>query len=442
MDLLIPFFIALFAGSLIFGAVYQKAPWKDALSILVAFWLGMAGCTFVVFYSILITGRYEPLNVIVTTYIFLILSCLLCFYRQGKPFLCFEGTGGAYWFKFFLVILIAWMLTNGLSHHNFYGDWDAWSLWNYRARYLVLSESHWRDIFTYNTQGKNPCFLPYWIVFGWTWIGAQSYAFTFFTAQLLGLIVLATVFFSILNLTKNEDASFLGAIWLASIPYFLTHSISQYADVLTASLIVLNMMLLFRLYRQRTRADAFILGLMLGIMSFCKEEGIISAFFMIFFLILLLRKNLEFYFPFCWGLILTLIPTILVKWWMHTAPAGVNTLYFPYFVEWMRWAYIFQYFLYVLFKAFHGGIWIIPLALLVSRLFKPADVQDRLMTAFLMMFIAVFFLLYVLVSCPLSFKVTLRSSLPSICLALKVFKKSMVLAIRACSSGKVFSVSG
>jgi len=398
MDLLIPFLIAFLAGALIFGAIYKKAPWNDPLSILVAFWLGLAACTFAAFFSILTIDRYDPLHVIMATIVLLILSCLLCYFRQARPFLCFEGTGGALWFKFSLVILLAWMLTNGLSHHNFYGDWDAWSLWNYRARFLVLSESHWRDIFTYNTQGKNPCFLPYWTVFGWTWLGAQSYAFTFFSAQILGLTVLATVFFSILYLTKNEDASFLGTIWLASIPYFLAHSISQYADVLTASLIVLNMMLLFRLVRQKTRGHALILGLMLGIMSFCKEEGIISALLMVIFLVLLLRKNKDLYIPFWLGLIVTLIPTILVKWWMHTAPAGVNTLYFPYIVEWKRWAYIVQYFLYVLFKAFHGGIWIIPLALMVSRLFKPSDVQDRLMSAFLMIFMAIFFFLYVLVS--------------------------------------------
>ncbi len=397
MNRMIPFLIALWTGGLIFGAIYKNAPWKDALGILVSFWLGLAGCAMVVFYSILITGRYEPLNVVITTFIFMIFCCLLCYYRQGKPFLCFQGLGLAPWFKFFLVVLIGGVLMKGLSSHQFYGEWDAWSFWNFRARYLVLAGSHWKDVYTYGLHAKHPWLLSYWIVFGWAWLGEQSYAFPFISAQIFGLIVLATVFFSILNLTKNENASFLGTIWLASVPLFLKISIFQYAEVLIAPLIVLNIMLLLRLCRQKTRADAVILGIMLGVLSFSKDEGIASALLIIVLFAFLFRKSKNLYFPFCLGLGLTLVPTLLTKGWMYPAPSCENTLYFPHIVEWKRWVYIVEYFMNVLSTPAYGGVWIIPFALLVSRLLKPLNEKDRIMAGFLMMYIVLFFFLYVCV---------------------------------------------
>ena len=398
MNLSIPFLIALLTGGFIFGAIYKKNPWKDALGILISFWLGLAGCAMVVFYSILITNRYESLNVVIAIFIFIIFCCLLCYYRQGRPFLCYQGLGKIPWFQFFLLILVAGVLMHGYSYHKLYGEWDGWSLWNFRARYLVLAQTHWRDVYTYGLHAKHPWLLPYWIIFGWAWLGEQSYFVPFLSAQIFSLIVLATVFFSVLHLTKNGNVSLLAAIWLASISRFWELSISQCADVLVASLIVLNIMLLIRLCQQKTRADAVTLGLMLGVLSFCKDEGIVSASLIIVLLILLLRKCKNLYFPFCLALGLTLVPTLFDKYWMLPAPPGENTVYFLHIIEWKRWVYIIEYFMTDLSRTHYGEVWIIPLCLLVSRLLKPFNEKDRLMAGFLMMFIIVFFFLYVIVS--------------------------------------------
>ena len=397
MNLIIPFLLALWTGGLIFGAIYKNEPWKDALGILVSFWLGLAGCAMAVFYGILITGHYDPLNVLISTFMFMIFCCLLCYFRRGKHFLCYQGLGAAPWLQLTIVVLLAVVLMKGLSYHKLYGNWDAWSFWNFRARYLVLAGSHWRDVFTYEAEVKHPWLLPLWTVFGWTWLGKESYAFPFLSAQIFCLIVLATVFFSILDLTKSKNASFLATLWLASIPYFLIHSISQYPAVIMASLIVLNMMLLFRLYRRKTRADAVTFGIMLGVMSFTKDEGIGSALFITVFAILLLRKCKDLCFPFFMGLGLTLVPTVLVKYLMYPAPNGVSTVYFPYILEWKRWVDIIQYFMAMFIKPVYGGIWIIPLFLLGSMLLKPWDEKDRAMAGFLAMFGALYLLLYFLI---------------------------------------------
>jgi hypothetical protein len=404
MNLFMPFLVALLTGGLIFGAIYKKNPWNDALGILVAFWLGLAGCAMVAFYSIMFTGHYDPFNVVITTFIFMILCCLLCYYRQGRPFLFFPKLHYTTWFKFFIVVLVAWMLIEGVAYHKLYGDWDGWSYWNFRAHYLVSAGSHWRDVYTYGAQVKHPWLLPYWIVFGWAW-GGESYSFPFYSAQIFGLIVLATVFFSILNLTKNENASFLATLWLASVPYFSINTTSQYADVLTASLIVLSLMLFFRLYQQKTKANALTLGLMLGVMSFSKDEGIVSTLMIILLLIVLIKGSKKLYLPFFLGLGLMLVPTVLAKYWMiPAAQRELNALYFPHFFEWQRWVAIIQYFWVMLMKPRYGGILIIPFCLLVSMLFKPLDKKDWIMAVFIMMFVALFFFLYVLVSDDLNWR--------------------------------------
>jgi len=394
--MIISLLIAFVIGALIFGAIYQKDAWGNALGVLVSFWLGVASCALIVFYSVWISGGYDPLNIINTTFIVLICCILLCYFRQGNPFLCVQGL--KFSFLFVLVIFIGWILMNGLSHHNFYGDWDAWSFWNYRSRYLVSAGYHWKDIFTYDAQAKHPWLLSYWIVFGWSWLGEQSYAYTFLSAQFFGLMVLATVFISIWYLTTNEFIAFVATLWLASMPYFLLHSISQYADVITASLILLNLVLLFHLYQRKVKSDALLLGLMLGIMAFSKDEGILSALLIIVLLIPWLRKSKDFYAPCCWGLLLTIFPTIVVKCWMLPAPSGVNTINLSNIGDWHRALYIIQYFLFVLRKPFYGGALIIPFGILISFLFRKSDKQDVIMAWFLMIFIAVFLFLYLVVS--------------------------------------------
>jgi hypothetical protein len=397
MKLLIPFFAALLTGSLIFGGIYKREAWKDMLAVLVSFWLGMFACVLIVLVSILLTGHFESSHVVLLSLTFMILSCVWCFYRQGTPFLPYQQLAGQPWFKFILVMVMACFLMRILSIHWLYGDWDAWSLWNYRARYLVLGGTHWKDIFTYGMQGKHPWFLPCWIVFGWSWVGGQSYAFALFSAHVFTLLALGTVFVAILNLTTNENVSFLATVWLLSIFYFFTHSFSQYADVLTASLIVLNMILLFRLFDRKTGLDASVLGVMLGLMSFTKDEGILSALLIVILSISFFYKHKALFRPFLFGLGISLIPTIMVKYWMYPAPAGVNQVCFSHILEWKRWDDIIQYFFVMLAKPVFGGVLIIPFFVWASRHFNPLNEKDRVMAGFLTIFVAVFFILYLLV---------------------------------------------
>lgn len=396
MIFILPYFIAFALGSFLFGAIYPRNTWKGPMSLLVIWWLGIAASAVVVMFSIGLNGEYAPNHLIAMTILTFISCMMLCRMRRGTPFFYLSHVNG-HFLKLSLVLFFVWLISNGLSQHNLYGDWDAWSFWNYRARYLVAAQTHWKEIFLFNDQAKHPWLLPYWTVFGWTWIGGESYYFTFFNAQMFTLVLMATVFFSVVYLTRSDRAALYATIWLISIPYFIIHSMSQYAEVLTAGLIVLNIVWLARVLETYCVKDGLILGLMLGVMAFSKDEGMLSALLIVVLVLYFLRHDKRVRTWVLSGLAVASIPVVWVKFWMLAAPSGVNRMSVAHVFEAKRWYMVSNYFLHTWLKSYHGGGYLCLLGILVSYFVLPLNIKDRLMLWFLILYTAVFYFLYVTV---------------------------------------------
>jgi hypothetical protein len=119
-----------------------------------------------------------------------------------------------------------------ISHPH--GDgWDAFAIWNLRARFLFRGGSHWRDGFTALIPWSHPDYpllLPAAIARSWTYLGhedqrvpaALGLLFTFSTVALL---------ISSLQLLRGKIAGLLGGLTLLSTPFFIEQGTAQYADV-------------------------------------------------------------------------------------------------------------------------------------------------------------------------------------------------------------------
>jgi hypothetical protein len=175
-----------------------------------------------------------------------------------------------------LAALAAFARASAFTPH---GEWDAWAIWNLRARFLVRAGEGWRAAFSpelARSQIAYPLLVPLSVARLWAYAGESTFApalvagvFTFATplalawgvARAAGIVPAAT---AVLALLATSQLTELGA--------------SQYADVPVAALFVVALGLLLHAgegpFRARRLGAA---GLLLGLAGWTKNEGLVMA---------------------------------------------------------------------------------------------------------------------------------------------------------------------
>ena len=123
------------------------------------------------------------------------------------------------------------MLISFLYPH---GNWDAWAIWNNRARFIFRAAAeYWKDGFNPLLGWSHPDYpllLPLSIARCWFYLGAEKLwvpsAMAFiFTLITTGMLV------SSLSLLKNRSQGYVAGILLLGTSFYLIHGASQYADI-------------------------------------------------------------------------------------------------------------------------------------------------------------------------------------------------------------------
>lgn len=176
-----------------------------------------------------------------------------------------------------------------------YGNWDAWSIWNLRAKLLAQPNAAWRDAFSPvlnqlagggATHGDYPLLLSAYIAGCWSLTGSIGDV----TAPIVvaGLFSLATVGLLIggLAILRGWATAFTGGIVLLGTAEFLHNSAWQLADV-PLGFFYLAVFILFLLLEAAggTRRAAVVAGIALGCAAWTKDEGMLFALFAILALI-------------------------------------------------------------------------------------------------------------------------------------------------------------
>jgi hypothetical protein len=164
-----------------------------------------------------------------------------------------------------------------VTRSNPHGQWDAWAIYNLRARFLATSA--WRDGFSlllYRSHPDYPLLLPGFIASVWRATGerdllapaAAAFLFTFGTGGLLVSAVAAL---------KGRAAGFLAGIALMGTPYFIEHGASQYADVPVSFFILATLALLALQDQQWPKATGLsvLAGSTAGMCAWTKNEGLL-----------------------------------------------------------------------------------------------------------------------------------------------------------------------
>jgi hypothetical protein len=166
------------------------------------------------------------------------------------------------------------------SEARIHGDWDAWSTWNVRAKFLAADGEEWRNAWSpllAKTHPDYPLLLPGFVARAWRYGGEETppavpaaAAFLFFAGAFAALV-------SGVALLRSTSLGLLAGCVLLASAGFLSQGASQYADV-PLSFYVLGTVVLLSLAQGVAERRASILalaGATTGFAAWTKNEGLL-----------------------------------------------------------------------------------------------------------------------------------------------------------------------
>lgn len=192
--------------------------------------MGVGLASQITFFSILIGGRYRQEVLFLLAFV-IVLWVWSIFFKNIQDF---QYDSFVPHIIFFLILLSPLIIAQTYLHLNLpYGDWDAWSLWNYRANALFRSAGDWMPIYHNAIQGKHPWLVPHYIAWGWLFLGKESTWIPAQTALLMSCATVGLVVYALASWVGRWPA-LLAGLYLISIFYFNFHAAGQYASIFVA----------------------------------------------------------------------------------------------------------------------------------------------------------------------------------------------------------------
>ncbi len=234
------------------------------------------------------------------------------------------GTIG--WLKsIFLILMIAFVASFILKAYfeRPHGAWDAWAIWNYRARWLLMGGSQWTYAFSYMNAADSPDYplLVTGSVFRmWSILGTDHIAIPVMVAGVLAVGSILIIFSS-LAILRGENQGYLAALFMFITTRFLNSATYQYGDAPLA-FFILSTMVLFSLkdhYPNLSFRLLFLAGLTASCAAWTKNEGLLFLVLIILirFIGEIRRHNwfgiLKQFFYFCLGMSFVLSTLIYFK---------------------------------------------------------------------------------------------------------------------------------
>lgn len=166
-----------------------------------------------------------------------------------------------------------------------HGDWDAWAIWNLRARFFYAGEN-WRDGFSSIILWSHPDYpllLPAFIGRTWQLLGSRTTWVPALTGLYFQLLILAAIVTRVSDLRNRATGLIAGLFTLAILQESLLYR--QYADIPLAGYILLANIWLYQFDTQKHKSifTAVMAGLAMGAAIWTKNEGL--AFLLAFLLV-------------------------------------------------------------------------------------------------------------------------------------------------------------
>ena len=156
------------------------------------------------------------------------------------------------------------------------GEWDAWSVWNLKARFLFRGGDSWKDVFSSqmpNAHPDYPLLVPSIVAMCWTLARAESISVPIAVAFLFTLGASGLLISSI-GILRGKTQAFVAGILVLATSSFVQLGAMQYADV-PLSFYILATLALFCLQDRFPNDLGFSIaaGLTAGFAPWSKNEG-------------------------------------------------------------------------------------------------------------------------------------------------------------------------
>jgi len=212
------------------------------------------------------------------------------------------------------------------------GRWDAWSIWNLRARFLFLGGDGWHRMFDPDINWSHPDYpllLPMTIARGWYYAGTVS---TTIASGVSIAFALAGTFAvaGVVGILRGQTMGMLTGMLVIGSKYFIRHGAYQYADTPLAYYFVLALgLVLLVVESKQQRIGVFLLlGITCGHAAWTKNEGLPFAIFcsVLFGVVALRHIDAAHRLRSCGAFALGVLPGIIVTLLMKTLLAPRNDL--------------------------------------------------------------------------------------------------------------------
>ena len=179
-------------------------------------------------------------------------------------------------FLFAVAISVTMFILSAINKPH--GEWDAWSIWNLRARFLERAGDAWRATFSNQvpwTHPDYPLLLPGIVALSWKLMGAEltaapigiAFLFTFAGA---GLLV------STVGILRGKAQAMVAGILLLGTVAFIEVGGTQYADIPLSFFMLAALALLCLADRfPENRAYLVLAGFTAGLAAWTKNEGLL-----------------------------------------------------------------------------------------------------------------------------------------------------------------------
>jgi len=178
-----------------------------------------------------------------------------------------------------------------------HGIWDAWCIWNLRARFIFRGGKYWTDAFSSmlapNHHPDYPLLIPLTVSRCWTYIGNETEAVPWLLSLLFAFAT-AGILYSALAVLRSKSQGMIASMLLFSTPIFINVGSWQQADIPTAFFFLTGIVFLFFQDRfpDNYGFSAFA-GVMTGLSGWTKNEGLLflASFFLARIVTIIISKN-------------------------------------------------------------------------------------------------------------------------------------------------------
>ena len=187
--------------------------------------------------------------------------------------------------------LIAFILIS-LNHPH--GQWDAWAIWNMRARFIFRGGDQWAAAFSSLLGWSHPDYpllIPAMVARGWKFIGRETQLVPSLVSMLFTFATIGLTASALFNF-RGKNQGFLGGIILLGTPFLIKQGTWQYADI-PLSFFLLATIVLFILHDSYSKDKPNLLilaGMTTGFSAWTKNEGLLFLFAIIIARFVLLNR--------------------------------------------------------------------------------------------------------------------------------------------------------